>query len=255
MYELQLGVAKMPRHGVSESGDTLEMIERPGGGFSVVLVDGQGSGRGAKSLSNLIVTRAIAQLKDGARDGVVARGVHDYLYTYRMGQVAATLNILSFDQRTGTILISRNNPAPFYVLDTDGVHIHDEPSTSIGLYPGTKPRITEITVRPYTYVILFTDGLLKAGERYGQDLALANFLAGWPSSSGGSAPALADALLARAVELDRGHPSDDMSIVVLAALPGHAESRVRRMAVSFPVDRVATTLPERSEDLDDEDLG
>lgn len=255
MYELQLGVAKIPRHGIAESGDTLEMIERPAGGFSVVLVDGQGSGRGAKSLSNLIVTRAIAQLKDGARDGVVARGVHDYLYTYRMGQVAATLNILSFDQRTGTILVSRNNPAPFYVLDTDGVHIHDEPSSTIGLYPGTKPRITEIAVRPNTYVVIFTDGLLKAGERYGEDLSLANFLAGWPSSSGGSAQSLADALLARAVEIDRGHPSDDMSVVVLAAIPGRPDDRVRRMTVRFPVDKVAATLPERSDEIDDEDLG
>src|SRR5258706_3343008 len=64
MLELQLAVAKIPRHGADESGDTLEIIERPGGGFSVVLVDGQGSGRGAKTLSNLVVTRAIAQLKD-----------------------------------------------------------------------------------------------------------------------------------------------------------------------------------------------
>ena len=110
------------------------MIERPAGGFSLVLVDGQGSGRGAKSLSNLIVTRAIAQLKDGARDGVVARGVHDYLYTYRLGQVAATLNIVSFDQRSASLLISRNNPAPFVVLDTNGVHMHSEPSAVIGLH-------------------------------------------------------------------------------------------------------------------------
>ena len=87
-------------------------------------MDGQGSGRGAKTLSNLVVTRAITQLKDGARDGVVARGAHDYLYTYRMGQDSATLNILSVDFQTGSILISRNNPAPFYVIDPEGVQAH-----------------------------------------------------------------------------------------------------------------------------------
>ncbi len=253
MVELQVGVAKVPRHGVAESGDTIEMIERPGGGFSVVLVDGQGSGRGAKSLSNLIATRAIAQLKDGARDGVVARAAHDYLYTYRMGQVAATLNILSFDQRSGSLLISRNNPAPFYVLDSAGVHVHSEPSMPIGLYPGTKPRITEIAMQPNTYVVVFTDGLLKAGERYGEDLNLANFLAGWHSSEGASAITLADALLGRAIELDHGHPADDMSIVVLAVLPPHPENRIRRMSVVFPVDRVM--IAERYDDIDHEDLG
>jgi serine phosphatase RsbU (regulator of sigma subunit) len=230
---------------VDESGDTLEIIERPGGGFSAVLVDGQGSGRGAKTLSNLVVTRAIAQLKDGARDGVVARAAHDYLYTYRQGQVSATLNILSVDFQTGSLLVSRNNPAPFYVIDQQGVQIHDEPSSPIGLHPMTKPRITERRVQPYTYVVVFTDGLLKAGERYGEDLEIVNFLAGWRASEGGSAQALAEALLARAIELDRGKPSDDMSIVVLAALPARADERVRRMLEAFQCDLPKPVEPAR----------
>lgn len=237
MLELQVAVAKAPHAGADESGDTLEMIERPGGGFSFVLVDGQGSGRGAKTLSNLVITRAIAQLKDGARDGVVARSVHDYLYTYRMGQVAATLNILSIDFQSGTILVTRNNPAPFFVLDGDGVQIHNEPSVPIGLHPTARPRITEVPVRAYTYVVLFTDGLLKAGERYGEDLELPNFLAGWRVDGPDGPRALADALLGRAIELDRGAPADDMCVVVLAALPVSDEERVRRMHVRFPMQR------------------
>ena len=67
MLEIEVAVAKVAHHGTGESGDTHEMIERPGGGFSFVLVDGQGTGRGAKTLSNLLATRAISLLKDGAR--------------------------------------------------------------------------------------------------------------------------------------------------------------------------------------------
>lgn len=238
MLELQVGVAKIPRHGATESGDTLEMIERPGGGFSLVLVDGQGSGRGAKSLSNLIVTRAIAQLKDGARDGVVARGVHDYLYTYRLGRVSATLNIVSFDQRSASLLISRNNPAPFAVLDPQGVHMHSEPSSVIGLHAGTKPNITELPLRPHTFVVVFTDGLLKAGEEYGEDLELSNFLAGW-SVREGSAAGLAEALLNRALELDRQQPGDDMSVLVVAVQPLLVDYHLRRMNVRFPIENLS----------------
>lgn len=253
MLELQLAVAKVPRHGATESGDTLEVIERPSGGFSVVLVDGQGSGRGAKTLSNLVMTRAITQLKDGARDGVVARAAHDYLYTYRMGQASATLNIISVDFQSGSILISRNNPAPFYVLDRSGMHIHDESSLPIGLYPMTKPRITEFRLQPYTYVLVFSDGLLKAGERYGEDLELVNFLAGWNVTEGGSAQDLSEALLSRARELDRGEPADDMSIVVLAALPTRHTDSVRRMLVNVPIEPVPGV--ERRDEPWDEDLG
>lgn len=239
MLDLQVAVAKIPRAGTDESGDTLEMIERPGGGFSFLLVDGQGSGRGAKTLSNMLVTRVMTQLKDGARDGVAARAVHDYLYTYRAGQVAATLNIISVDFQSGTILVTRNNPAPFFVLDQDGTHMHNEPSVPIGLHAMTRPVVTEIAVRPYTYVVAFTDGLLKAGEHYGEDIEIANYLAGWPAQQGTSAEMLANELLGRAIELDRDEPHDDMSVVVLAALPAQHVGRVRRMLVSFPLEQAA----------------
>ena len=36
--EIQIAVAKINKYAVSESGDTLEVVERPGGGLSVVLV-------------------------------------------------------------------------------------------------------------------------------------------------------------------------------------------------------------------------
>ncbi len=234
MLDIHVAVAKVAHHGGGESGDTLETIERPGGGFSFVLVDGQGTGRGAKTLSNLLATRAISLLKDGARDGAVARAVHDYLYTYRMGQVAATLNILSVDFQSGKILISRNNPAPFFVIDPEGVTSHNEPSTPIGLQPMIKPLITELPVRPYTYVVIFTDGLLRAGERYGEDIELINYLSAWPVMDGRSPSEMSEAILRRAMELDRGEPADDMSILVLAVLPGGDAASIRRLYVSAP---------------------
>ncbi|MBU1878217.1 MAG: serine/threonine-protein phosphatase, partial [Chloroflexi bacterium] len=67
--EIQIAAAKTPKYAVRESGDTLEMIERPGGGISLVLADGQGSGAGAKALSHLVARKAVSLLADGVRDG------------------------------------------------------------------------------------------------------------------------------------------------------------------------------------------
>jgi serine phosphatase RsbU (regulator of sigma subunit) len=240
MLEIHVAAAKIASHSGGESGDTLETIERPGGGISFVLVDGQGSGRGAKTLSNLVATRAISLLKDGARDSAVARAVHDYLYTYRMGQVSATLNILSVDFVSGSIVMSRNNPAPFIVLDRQGLHTHNELSMPIGLQAMSKPLVTELPVQPYTYIVMFTDGLLKAGERYGEDLALGNYLAGWPAEHGYPPSELTDSLLQRVYELERGAPIDDVSILTLAVLPVNPADQsvgstpIRRMQVSMP---------------------
>lgn len=239
MLDIHVAVAKVNRTTAIDSSDTLEMIERPGGGFSFVLVDAQGSGRGAKTLSNLVTTRAISLLKDGARDGAVARAVHDYLYTYRMGQVAATLNILSVDFVSGSILMSRNNPTPFFVLTPEGLHTYNAPSEPIGLHPMARPVISEHPVTPYTYIVMFTDGLLRAGEKFDEDMELTNYLSGWPIGAGHSPDELTEALLQRALELDRGQPSDDLSIVTLAILPVPEQSHIRRLWLHVPFEHAS----------------
>jgi len=67
--EIEVAVAKVGKWATSESGDTLEMIERPQGGLSFVLVDGQRSGRAAKAISNLVARKAISELAEGIRSG------------------------------------------------------------------------------------------------------------------------------------------------------------------------------------------
>jgi serine phosphatase RsbU (regulator of sigma subunit) len=239
MVELQAAVAKVGKYATPESGDTIEMIERPQGGFSFVIVDGQGSGRGAKTLSNLVTARAITMLKDGARDGAVARAVHDYLYGYRHGQVSATLNIVSVDFQAQSIIMSRNNPVPFYLLNQQGLHSYNEPSTTIGLYPNTKPIISQLPIEENSYIIVFTDGIASAGERYGANMDLGNYLASISCDQGNTARCLAEDILTRAIELDRGRPQDDMSVLVLAMLPREEDApKIRRMEVSLPVERV-----------------
>ena len=62
--EIKIAVAKVKKYAVSTSGDTLEVIERPNGGLSVVLADGQTSGRGAKAISMMVVRKVISLLAD-----------------------------------------------------------------------------------------------------------------------------------------------------------------------------------------------
>lgn len=253
--EMRIAVAKVPRYGQDESGDSLEIIERPGGGYSCVLVSGHGSGRAAKTLSNLLAARAIALLKDGARDGAVARAVHDYLYTYRMGQALAALNILSIDRAVGKILITRQNPAPIYILTRDGLRGDHSPSMPIGGEPLLRPQISELPIDAPTYVILFSAGLLRAGERRGDDLSLANRLALWPVLDGADPQVLAESILQHALQLDDQQPVDDMSVVVLGIRSDGDSVGMRRMTMSasFDVDhtlRTAAMVSEAEEGAD-----
>ena len=239
MLEVQVAVAKVGKYAAGESGDTVEHIERPQGGFSFVIADGQGHGRGAKTLSNLVTARAITMLKDGARDGAVARAVHDYLYGYRNGKVSATLNIVSVDFSARALLMSRNNPCAFYLITANGLAIFDEPSVPIGLYPNTKPVISRFEIAAPCYLVAFTDGIVHAGTRYGESIDLANFLASVNLHNGSDADELAGTILNRAINLDRGRPNDDMSVIVLGVCDKDDEDlRVRRMHVTFAVEDV-----------------
>ena len=89
--EVQIAVAKINKYASSESGDTLEVVERPKGGVSVVLADGQTSGRGAKAVSMMVVRKVIGLLAEGVRDGAAARAVSDALYTDKNGKVYKNL--------------------------------------------------------------------------------------------------------------------------------------------------------------------
>jgi serine phosphatase RsbU (regulator of sigma subunit) len=233
--ELQVGVAKVSKYGNSESGDTLEMTERPHGGLSFVLADGQRSGRAARIISNLVARKAISLLAEGVRDGAAARATHDYLRTHREGKVSSELGMVSLDLVTRTIVISRNSHCPALVFDARGLSVLDEPSGAIGIYERTKPVITELPAVANTWVVLFTDGVLEAGDRFGASFDIAGLVATCIAGSIESAPVLADAILSRAVELDQRRPQDDMSVLVLALLPMRVAYAVRRLTARFPL--------------------
>ena len=233
--EIQVAVSKVRKWASRESGDTVEMIERPSGGLSWVLVDGQHTGRGAKVVSNLVARKAISLLAEGVRDGAAARAAHDYLYAQRGGKVQATLNIVSVDLVSRTVVLSRNNPNPSYVLTPAGVTALAEESRPVGLYHYTKPVIRQIPLAPETVIVVYTDGLATAGTRRGQPLNVAEEVERLYAEGLGAAQTWADKLLAAALDRDEQRPADDISILVLAVLTPRMEDPVRRMLVRVPL--------------------
>jgi serine phosphatase RsbU (regulator of sigma subunit) len=227
--EVQFAVAKVGKYATSESGDTLEMIERPHGGLSFILADGQRSGKAAKAISNIVARKAVQLLGEGVRDGAVARAAHDYLYTYRGGKVSATLNILSIDVITKTFVISRNNDAPVIVHTAiNGLYQLDEPSERVGVHRHTKPVITEIPIVVGTIIVVFTDGLQHAGSLSG-NRCYEPFAAMQQMIAAGVIDAyeIADTLLQGAYQLDNGRPRDDISVLVISVC--ESEDPIRRL--------------------------
>src|SRR4026209_2593329 len=168
--EVQIAVAKVNKYAISESGDTLEVVERPNVGLSVVLADGQTSGRGAKAVSQLVVRKVIGLLAEGVRDGAAARAASDALFTDKQGKVICTLNVASVCLHTGTSVLTRNNPAPVFVCRGDRIDRMDSEIIPLGTSRDVRPLISEIALEPELIIVIYTDGLTHAGSRRGNPM-------------------------------------------------------------------------------------
>lgn len=235
VMEAEIAVAKIRKYATSDSGDTVEVVERPRGGLSVVLADGQSSGRGAKRVSVSAVRKVITLLSEGVRDGAAARAASDALFTERHGKVSATLNILSVDMQSRTLVITRNNPAPVLIAHGQQVRCLDEPSRPIGFYRDTRPVIHEVSLQAGLTAVAFSDGLLHAGKRTGQAMDVIEEFKNLLLTESPSAQFVADTLLSKALKLDDNRPADDVSVVVLCVVR-RSEDEIRRMHLRLPLE-------------------
>ena len=233
--EIQVAVAKIGKYATSESGDTVEMVERPHGGVSLVVVDGQRSGRSAKTISNLVARKSMSLLAEGVRDGAVARAAHDYLRTLRGGKVSAELHIVSVDLVSRTLVISRNSRCATFLRQGSEIEWLNEASEAIGIHPKTKPSITEVALEDGLTVAVFSDGILGAGSRSGQGMDVEAVIGEIDGDGATSAQILADGLLSTALRLDKQRPQDDCTVLVVKLIASSHNDDIRRLAASFPI--------------------
>jgi len=233
--EVQIAAAKVNKYAISESGDTLEVVERPNGGLSVVLADGQTSGRGAKAVSQLVVRKVIGLLAEGVRDGAAARAASDALFTDKKGKVVCTLNIASIDLHSETIVLTRNNPSPMFICRNAEIDRIDIDSTPLGTSRDVRPSITEMAIEAGLIIVIYTDGLVHAGKRRGQPMDTAEILGSLLEDQNPPPQEIADSLLAHAIMLDDNRPADDISVVVLKVTSRDGDN-VRRMTVRLPIE-------------------
>ena len=235
--EVQIAVEKIKKYATSESGDTVEIVERPHGGISIVVADGQRSGRSAKAISNIVVRKAISLLAEGVRDGAVARATHDYLHLQRGGKVSAELFLVSIDLVTRSLVISRNARCPVLLITPEGVTWLEEESNAIGIYRNTKPSISERTLSEGMTLCVFTDGVWSAGTHSSRiDLPL--LIQAVEDSGNGlpvSAETLADAVLSEALRLENGFPRDDATVLIVKVVARNETDPIRRMSMRFPI--------------------
>ncbi|MGH2531599.1 MAG: SpoIIE family protein phosphatase [Thermomicrobiales bacterium] len=232
---VEFAVAKTNKYASRESGDPAELIERPGGGFSVVAVDGQGSGSGAKALSLLLTSKAVALIKEGVRDGAVARAVHDVLFAYRQGRVSASLDIVSIDLKTKSVIATRNGATPLIVREASDWRSIEPFAGPIGRYHFTRPAVTQLATEAGLVVCTITDGVATAGTRFGPDTFDVRSFAQETLGDSCDATRMAAAILQEAIRRDEDRPRDDMTVVVMGLREHDHHPHVRTVQLYAPL--------------------
>jgi serine phosphatase RsbU (regulator of sigma subunit) len=199
-----------------------------------------------------VVSKAISLIADGARDGAVARAVHDALYARRRGQVSATLTIISADTDHEQLIISRNSNCPVLVLagsdagsgagsaqergpEAGAATILDEETMPIGTQRLIRPHIVQLPLKEPRTVIAFSDGILSSGKGKNDRSTIDRVVAAAAELVAETPQQISGGILDWALERDQGRPSDDISVVAVKVAPSAADREVREMTMTFPL--------------------
>lgn len=233
--EIKIAVSKIDKHHSGKSGDTVETIERPSGGISVVLADGQINGKDDKAVSTMVSHRVIYFISEGARDSTAIRRASNDLFKEHDGQVKANLNVISVDMQANTVIISRNNPVPVFLVTDEKVDCLSSECEPIATKEEIRASIVELPIQPGMAIIAFSDGVYQAGREDVHTSEIKITIEALFEEQEPTAQEVADFLLNRAIRLDEGRPKDDMSIVVMLISP-ESTDQIRRMNVSMTLD-------------------
>ena len=234
--EIKVGIARTSKYAMDYCGDSCDIAERPHGGISAVIADGQGNGLAAHHTSSWVVNKAVSLIADGTRDGAVARAVHDYLYAMKDRKVSCTLTVLSAEVETETVVISRNSNCPVIVWTEEYETVYDEAVGPIGVNRHMKPLMYQVPFAPGMMVVSYTDGVQAAGKKRGGATAdFEKIMKIIRKNHASEAEYVARSILEYALELDHAQAGDDMTVVVLGIVgempPG---PKIEQWAASYP---------------------
>jgi len=145
------------------------------------------------------------------------------------------LNVLSADLQTNTIVISRNNPAPVFLITEGKVDTLKQESEPIGYQMDICPSIVELPIIPEMLIVTISDGLFNAGDPEMNETNIITVIEAMIEDQEPSAKEMADTLLSRAIRLDNGRPKDDFSVVVMLVSP-QSSDHIRRISATMDLD-------------------
>ena len=231
--ELQAAISKVDRYSSAAQGDKVEIIERPRGGISIIMAEGKLSGRRSRSIAMKAVHSILNLIANGLHDGAASRMVLSNIHEEHRGKAQVSLNIISCDLESQSIVITKNNTTPVVTVFEGAVEYLRFDGTIESDHSLT-PSVFQFEIEEGRDFILVSDGILTAGAQYEQAMDLRLSVESLFEDDEPPVQEIADAILTQAISQDLERPRDDMTVTVLRISPSPA-TNIRRECVNFPI--------------------
>jgi len=232
--EIQISASIHDQFGLSNSADSVEIIERPNGGASIVIASCNTSLKSSKAISLSIVKNVINLIADGVRDGAAARAASDSLYTDYSGKVCASLTILSSDLQTRTIVITCNNQAPILLSRNGIIEKLTTECTLIGSDLGIRPSVSEIPIESGLILLAVTPAFLSMNHENEHLIDLSSSFTELMEEQDLTSKQITDTILLETIGITNSISSPEFSVVVLK-IDASPNDQIRRLSINLPI--------------------
>jgi len=231
--QIEISWAACPRWATFESADLVDAIEQLGGGWAILLVDVQGSGRGGRRLASVLAREARELLAAGISAETTVRAVHEHLHELRQGKVGASIHICEIDPTSelasiiglGVLTIATGNAEGWKVTSLNGPPAGFDRSSDIAVLTcpfGANARI-----------VLANDGVAHMAADLSALLNMYRPEAGCLN---------AHHVLNLAIQRDSGRPRSDMAVAAIGRSATVEGPRILEARISIPVRRFGSDL-------------
>lgn len=163
-YSLEIGVAQVAKDGQNISGDSYTVIPLKGGKQAVILSDGMGSGKEARSASLSTVKLMEHLLGIGFRQEVVINTINTLLRLGYPAERFATLDMALFDLQSAEVELFKLGAPPSFLKNGRKVEVVGSASLPIGILEDIIPEKEYIKIPHGGLIVMVSDGLLDSRQ-------------------------------------------------------------------------------------------
>ena len=208
LYDAVFGIAKVTKDGSIISGDTHAVSRIADDKFLIALSDGMGSGKRAESISSASLSLIESFYKAGLSSPLILNTVNKLL-SINSEDTFTALDISVINLRNCCAdFIKYGSPYGFIVGDA-GVKIVEGNTLPLGILEELKPSVCSAQLNAGDMIVLITDGISDA---FGSSSEIIDYLRSIPAKN---PQTLANGLLERAIAINGGNKSDDMTALAV----------------------------------------